>query len=59
MLARNVDFIAVTFIALGLLAFSKLPQFALPQFALPQVPDIRFERAVVTNPCPVSAFFDR
>jgi hypothetical protein len=54
MLARNIDFFAVTFIALGLLAFSRLPRFSLPP-----VPDVRFQQALASDQCPLSALFDR
>jgi hypothetical protein len=50
MLYRNIDFFAVSFIALGLLAFSKLPPVAFPG-----VPVVRFQQALTTEKCPISA----
>jgi hypothetical protein len=50
MLCRNIDFFAVFFIALGLLAFSKLPALAFPR-----VPEVRFQQALATDECPISA----
>ena len=54
MLGRNIDFIAVALIALGLMTFSKMSQIGLRRSA-----DVRLERAVATDNCPLRTFFGR